>query len=609
MRITAIPDTEHFKKLTKLASEMPVSPGVYMMKAESGEVIYIGKALNLRARVRSYFKGGDGRYQIEFLMKRVHALEQIVTETEEQALILERDLINKYKPKYNIRLKDDKSYISVRIDKNTDWPRIELVRKVEQDGAIYFGPYIEAGKLRALLDVIKKVIPLRTCSNTVFYNRTRPCLEYQIKRCAGPCALPVEKEEYMQWIDQAIALLQGKTAVFIKSLKEKMESASEKMHFEEAGVLRDRIIALEEYTKGTAQGFHRAESRDYFGMQRQGSEVVIYIIKVRNGRMADSENFTLDNAVISNEELMENVLLQYYRKDREIPEEILLNYLPTGLAFLKKHLREKRGESVEITLPLIGSKKHLLAMANLNAEQTFQTKFRLEENYTRLIEKLSKEFNLRQVPRRIECVDISNFQGSDIVGAIVSFFDGKTDKQNYKKYNISFQGKPDDFKAMHEVVYRRLKRGRENDDLPDLLVIDGGDLQLAKAIEAREELKISLDIIALAKMRNEKKPERVFLEGKKESIHLNPEDELSHFLQRIRDEAHRFVITFHKNKRAKRVFGSVLDDILGLGPERKRRLLRRYGNISLIRGADIQELAKTGRMPLSLAKKVKEYLK
>ncbi len=602
-------DTEHFKKLALQAAEMPKSPGVYLMKAESGEVIYVGKALNLKNRVRSYFKGGDGRQQIEFLMKRVHFLEQIVTASEEQALILERDLISKYKPRYNIRLKDDKSYISVRIDKNAPWPRIELVRKVEQDGAIYFGPYPESGKLRSLLEVIRKVIPLRTCSNTVFYNRQRPCLEYQIKRCAGPCCLPVDKEQYMQWIDQAIALLQGKTTATVKSLNILMETASEELHFEEAAIIRDRIMALTEYTKNSSQGFHHAESKDYFGMQRQGAEVIIYIINVRNGRIADSENFSLNNVVISNQELTEKVIQQYYDKDRPIPDEILINHVPSELAFIKKYLKQKRGNIVEINNPKKGSKKHLLAIANLNAEQAFKSKFKAEETYARLVEELARKFKLKQIPRRIECLDISNFQGSDIVGAVVSFFDGSTDKENYRKYKISFQDKPDDFAAIHEVVLRRLKRGKTEENLPDLLIIDGGDKQLAKALEARDSIGINLDIIALAKMRStHEKPERVFLEGDSEPSPLDKESELTYFLQRIRDEAHRFVITFHKQKRSKRVFGSVLDNILGLGPDRKRRLLRHFGNISLIRSADVQELAKIGRMPLSMASKVKKAL-
>lgn len=617
-RLAPLPDTEHFKILDKQAKDMPVSPGVYIMKAESGEVIYVGKARNLKVRVGSYFKGGDGRHQIEFLLKRVHVLEQIVTATEEQALILERDLINKHKPRYNIRLKDDKSYISVRIDKNAEWPRIELVRRVEQDGAIYFGPYTESAKLRGLLEVIRKVVPLRTCTNTIFYNRQRPCLEYQIKRCAGPCCLPVDREQYMEWVEQAITLLQGKTSGTIKYLNNTMYEASENLRFEEAAVVRDRINALEEYSAGTAQILHRAESRDFFGLQRQGPEVVIYVVKFRNGRMADSDNFSLDNAFISNEELMEKVIQQYYEKDREIPEEIMVNYLPSGADFLRKHLKEKSGQSVDFSIPKIGSKKHMLAIANLNAEQTFQMKFRMEANFSKLVEKLSKQFFLKQVPRRIECVDISNFQGSDIVGAVVSFFDGKPDKQNYKKYKISFQDKPDDFAAMHEVVYRRLRRGKEEDDLPDLLIIDGGDKQLAKALEARNELGVSLDIIALAKMRSEKvtnskyqsqKPERVFLEGQSESIPLNSEDDMTHFLQRVRDETHRFVITFHRSKRSKRVFGSILDEVSGLGPDRRRRLLRHFGNINLIKSAGEQEIAKIGRMPLSLAKKVKEKLK
>lgn len=613
MMVEKVPDTEHFRKLKSQALELPKSPGVYLMKAQDGELIYVGKARNLLSRVMSYFRGGDGRHQIQFLLRRVYFLEKIVTATEEQALILERDLINKYKPRYNIRLKDDKSYLSIRIDRNAEWPRIELVRKVEQDGALYFGPFTAGGKIRSILEIIKNVIPLRTCSNTVFYNRTRPCLEYQIKRCSGPCALPVDREDYLVWVDQAIALLQGKKTQAIENMKKRMEEASENLRFEEAAALRDKINLLEDYARGGAQSFHQAESRDCFGIFRQESRAVIYIIKVRNGRLADSDRFALENLFMPDEEVMEDLLLQYYEGQRDVPEEILVSCMPSSLAFIKRRLKAKRGEPVDIFKPARGSKLHVLKLANINAEQEFQTRFMQEEYLSKIVQEISEKFRLRQVPRRIECVDISNLQGSDIVGAVVSFFDGKPDKQNYRRYKISFQDKPDDFAAIGEVVNRRLKRGKDEADLPDLLIIDGGAQQLAKALEARDRLAVTLDIIALAKIRGggnggRDKPERVFLEGSETCIELDPAEAATHFLQRIRDEAHRFVIAFHRQKRSKRVFKSSLDEISGLGPERKGRLLRHFGDVSLIRSADLQELAKVGRMPLSLAKKVKEFL-
>lgn len=611
-------DTDHFRKLKAQVQDFPRSPGVYLMRAEDGEVIYVGKARSLVTRVSSYFKGGDGRQQIEFLLRRVHTLDKIVTASEDQALILERDLINKYKPRYNIRLKDDKSYLSIRIDKSAPWPRIQLTRKIEQDGAMYFGPFTDSTKVKNILEIIKNVIPLRTCSDTIFYNRQRPCLEYQIKRCAGPCCLPVDREEYMSWVDQAVALLQGKGDQTLSYLDQRMQRASDDMRFEEAAILRDKIDILSEYSKSGSQSIHQAESRDVFGLHRQDALATIYICKVRNGRLTDSDSYSFDNVVISSEELLENVILQYYQGERGIPDEIVVAQLPSGLQFLRKILKDRRGSVIELIKPERGSKKHLLEIANINAEQQFQSKFLQEERYNTLVTAMAEKFGLKQIPRRIECLDISNLQGSDIVGAIVSFFDGKPDKEHYRKYKISFQDKPDDFAAVAEVVSRRLKRGKEEGDLPDLLIIDGGKLQLDKALQSRDELEITLDIIALAKMRSEKigpikrtleKPERIFLAGKSEAIILKSEEALTHFFQRIRDEAHRYVITFHRQRRSKRVFRSVLDDIAGLGPDRKARLMRHYGKISRISSADPQELAKVGRMPLPMANKVKNFLK
>ena len=601
--------------LRKGVKTLPTSPGVYLMKDEQGILIYIGKARNIRARVRTYFMGGDGRLQIEFLLKRIKSLETIVTENEEQALILERDLINRHKPRYNIRLKDDKSYISIKIDTNAAWPRLELTRKVEQDGAMYIGPFTEGGKIREVLNVIRNVVPLRTCTNTVFYNRQRPCLEYQIKRCAGPCCLPVDKDEYAQWLDQAVAILEGKTAKASKALNQRMEKASQDLRFEEAAILRDRIALLEQFASGEKYRFHQAEHRDSFAIYREGSLANLCVINVRNGRISDSRTYSFKDVLISNGELLESAILQYYESEREVPEEILLAEKPFDLALLQGALKKKRGAALEINVPQKGSKFRLVQLAALNARHALQNSIDSEEKLARISQRLAQEFRLRQMPRRIECIDISNLQGSDIVGAQVSFFDGHPDKANYKKYKISFQSKPDDFAAIEEVVTRRLARAKAEGNFPDLLIIDGGALQLERALFARDKLGVNVDIIALAKMRTasgngdtKAVPERVFIQGKEDAIVLASDDELTHYLQRIRDEAHRFVITFHRQRRARRVFQSALDNISGVGVERKGRLLRHYGNVDAIKGADENELAKVGRMPLSLARKIKSKL-
>lgn len=598
--------------LKKLVSNFPKLPGVYLMKDDGGEVMYVGKAKELQSRVRSYLTGGDGRVQIEFLMERVAHIETIICASEEQAFILERDLIAKFKPRYNIRLKDDKAYLSVRIDENARWPRLELVRRVHNDGATYYGPYTYSYELREVLEVIRNVVPLRSCSDTVLYNRQRPCLEYQIRRCAGPCCLPVNSDEYRRWVVQAKQILEGRTPATIKSLNDSMQEASDDLRFEEAAAIRDRIEVLERFTKGHKMAVNLGDSRDAIGFFREAQRATVSILHVRGGRVSDNSSFAFSNVIDTDEELIESIILQFYSSGRETPDEILL---PTDLAsreeienFISKNLDAK----VSLVVPQKGVKERLVGLATVNARQQFVSKFDEETRYTEAVAKLAALLNLHQVPRRIECVDISNFQGSDIVGAIVVFFDGKPLKSEYKKYKISQQGKPDDFASMHEVVTRRLARAMETGEFPDLLLIDGGPGQLSSACRARDELKLEVDIASIAKIRENsegvKMPERLFVEGSDDPIPLLPSDEVTLLVSRIRDEVHRFVIGFHRNTRSKRVFKSVLDDIPGVGPERRGRLLREFGSVDKIKNADVEKIAKVGRMPKPLAEKILAFL-
>ena len=603
--------------LKKQVSGFPRMPGVYLMYDGKGEVIYVGKAKDLRSRVRSYFAGGDGRRQIEFLLAKTVRIEKMVTGSEEQAFILERDLINKFKPRYNIRLKDDKSYLSIRIDENQDWPKLELVRHVEQDGARYFGPYSFSYELREMLDIINRAIPLRSCADTVFYNRQRPCLEHQIKRCLGPCALPVERGQYAELVKQAIAVLSGHTAGLIEELESKMKRASQELRFEDAAALRDRIEILKNFKKGQKYISAGAEDRDVFALHRQEELAALSILKVRRGRMADTSNYSFSGVQIPDGEILASALAQYYRGEREIPAEIILPCVLEDMEMIGSWLGERAGGAVTLCVPKRGLKFRLLKLAELNAGQHFVSVFDSERRAIELGKALAKLLKLNQIPRRIECVDISNLQGSDIVGALAAFYDGAPDKKSYKRYKISRQGKADDFAAVHEVVMRRLRRGMEENTLPDLMIIDGGAGQLAAALSAREELKAGIEIAALAKHRPsreargqkaEAKPERIYMEGRQDPVLLEPDSEVTKYLARIRDEAHRFVIGFHRRTRGKRAYASVLDEISGLGPERKRRLLKTFGSTARIRSAAVEEIAKAGRMPSSLARKVLEKL-
>jgi excinuclease ABC subunit C len=583
------------------------------MRDAQGEVIYVGKAKSLRDRVRNYFSGQDTRAQIQFLLQRMHEIENIVTGTEHQAFILERDLIAKYKPRYNIRLKDDKAFLSIRIDDKAEWPRLELVRRIEDDGARYYGPYSFNYELRTLLDTIKRAVPLRTCANTVFFNRQRPCLEYQIKRCAGPCCLPVDKGQYKEWVSQARAILEGRSATLIKELEVKMELASEELRFEDAAALRDRLEVLKNVREGQQFVSSSGDDRDVFALCREERLVAVTVLKARRGRIADSQNFTFSDVVIGDEEVLEATISQYYESGREIPDEIVINQELSNASILANSLSEKAGRRVEVTFAQRGVKARLLGLAELNAKQHFASIFDSETRYSEISKSLARICKLAQAPRRVECVDISNFQGSDIVGALVCFFDGAPMREAYRKYKLDMGDKPDDFASVFEVVRRRLERGLAEGDLPDLLVIDGGPGQLAKAVEARELLHAGIDIVALAKERSEAevgehKPERLYLPGESEPVPLAADSELTLFLKRIRDETHRFVITFHRARRSKRAVASVLDTIAGLGPERRGRLLRHFGSVAAIAKSAPEEVAKIGRMPLPLAAKVLKVL-
>lgn len=606
-------NTEILTRLSAQVSDFPHLPGVYLMKNADDEVIYVGKAKDLRNRVKTYFLGGDGRAQIQFLLQRVQVVEKVVTANEQQALVLERDLIAKYKPRYNIKLKDDKAFLSIRIDENAEWPRLELVRRRDEDGALYFGPYSFSYELRSLLEIIKRVVPLRTCANTVFYNRQRPCLEYQIKRCSGPCCLPVDRDQYRRWVRQAISILEGRTERLIEEFTSQMEKASAELRFEDAAMQRDRITILQNFKAGTSLVSSRGENRDVFAFHREERLVAMAVLEVRGGRIAGSRNFTFSEVAISDEEVLESALLQYYEHGREISEEIILPFELSNASMIDEALAAKRGAAVQLIVPERGIKARLIELAELNAREHFSATFDAETRYKELARKLSTTLRLRQVPRRIECVDISNLQGSDIVGAIVSFLDGVADKPGYRTYKLSKQGTPDDFASIQEVVGRRLERGGEEDNLPDLLLIDGGPGQLAMALEARDSLGIELEMAAIAKMRTasdmqssviEKKPERIYIESEEDPIELDPADEVTQFLQRVRDEVHRFVIGFHRRRRAGRVFASLLDDIPGVGPERRTRLLKSFGSLQGIAAASVEEVARCGRMPKVLAEKV-----
>jgi excinuclease ABC subunit C len=594
---------------------LPILPGVYLMKDAKGEVIYVGKAKSLRSRVRTYFAGGDGRYNIKYLITKIVDVETVVTHDERQALILENDLIKKYRPRYNIKLKDDKAHFLVRIDLNQKWPRIELVRKDWGDHAKYLGPFPHGYELKTVLEVIRNTLPLRTCSDRVIINRVRPCLEYQLKRCAGPCCLPVSESDYRGWIENAIDLLEGKNKDIVGELENAMIRASEALRFEDAARIRDQIQTL---NKSAAEMAPIAfGSKDIVGIHRDEENIEISLLQVRRGRLMNAKTFGFEHIELADDEVLSSFLSRYYDGDQEFPEQIVIPFALEDMDVREDLYSDARGEKVEILVPERGEKYKLLLLAQENAKENFIARFSSVEGDS-ASKGLKDELGLEQIPRTIECADISHFQGGSTVASVVHFRDSKPDKTRYRHFNLTSQeGKPDDFASMLEVVTRQLSRSAEENTLPDLLIIDGGKAQLSKAIEARNKLGLSQPVlIGLAKRRTVRmpyfgthkksiyKPERIYIEGKESPVVLRETSKALHLLERLRDEAHRFAITFHRSTRTNRTFKSILETIPGLGPERRKKLLKEFGSVARLREATPQEMADRTGLSLNFCKRV-----
>ena len=585
------------ERLTKV----PAEPGVYLLRDRHHKVVYVGKAKNLRSRVRMYFRGGDDRMQLPYLVPRVTDIETLVTRNEKEALILENNLIKQYKPRYNIRLKDDKSYVSVKLTLEDEWPRVLVTRKIVRDKSRYFGPYHSASAVRDSLDAIRKVFPLRTCSDTVFRNRSRPCLEYQIKRCPGPCCLPVDRDDYRRALKSAMLFLEGKNDELVRDLRTRMATASEQLRFEEAARLRDQVRALEKTAEPQEMVSHFGIDQDVFGLYREGGFIEIQVLTIRRGKLTGSHTYGFDDREFPDEQVLAEVVGQYYSGGRFIPDEVLVPVDLEDADVRASYLAELKGKSVSVFRPQRGDKVRLCEMAAENARQSFAARRNDEDQRQRMVEELRRRLGLRSAPKRIECFDISNFQGKHVVGSMVTFDEGEPDKNRYRRYRVKTVVGQDDFASMHEVLTRRYARSRVDNDRPDLLVVDGGKGQLAVATAVLAELGIGdLDVVSLAKDRVaadargsqiQHSEERVFLPNRKNPVVLPRNSTALFLLQRVRDEAHRFAITFHRELRSRERFRSVLDDVPGIGPQRRRRLLKEFGSLRRLAAATPEEIA------------------
>ena len=602
-------------KLTTL----PTSPGVYKFTDHTGTVIYVGKANNLRARVRQYARGGDGRAQIRFLLAQLTDVEVIVTQTEKEALLLEDTLIKQFRPRYNIRLKDNSSYWHVKVTQHDRWPRLLLTRQIAKDGSKYLGPFHSSTAVQETLEIIRRVFPLRTCTDTVFRNRTRPCLEYQIKRCLGPCTLPVEPDDYQHQLKNALLLLEGKSTQLIDRLTRQMNQAADALRFEEAARLRDQIRAMTKTAEKQQVATPLGNDRDVFGLYREGGLIEGQVLFVRGGKLVGNLAYSFTDNEFPDTEVVAEFLSQFYQGGRFIPDEILV---PVGLddADIRAELlSERKGKKVGLLCPQRGAKLRLVEMARENARHSFVEKRRGEEHKEKTLEHLRRALHLQNAPKRIECFDISNTQGNLSVGSMVVFDECEPDKNRYRRFRIKTVEGADDFGMMYEVLTRRYQRALAEHDLPDLLMVDGGKGQLGVAVTVLQELGITeVDVIGLAKMRTERDPfaeevahssERVFLPGRKNPVILKPNATALFLLQRIRDEAHRFAITYHRNLRAKERLSSPLEAIAGVGPAKRKALLRHFGSLKRVRAAAPEALGQVAGITPALAEEIHRHLR
>ena len=592
------------------------------MRDKGGKVIYVGKANDLRARVRGYFSSPDGRSHVEFLVRRVEDIDTLVTSNAKEALILENNLIKQYKPRYNIRLKDDKSYLSIKVTTQHPWPRILATRKIVKDGNRYFGPFSSAVAARETIDIIEKHFLLRNCTDHNFRNRSRPCLQYQIKRCWAPCVLRVSQEEYRVQVRQAMLFIEGRQQELIAELKKKMNERAEALEFETAAKIRDQIQAVEKTLEKQRMVSHWGADQDIFGLYREGGFIEVQVLLVRQGKLTGNQSYSLEDIEFPDEEIMAGLLTQFYQGHRFIPDEILLPVALEDREAREEYLADRKGKKVTLINPQRGDKRQLVEMAAENARQSFSERHDREKAREKMLRELQSQLRLKTYPQHIECYDISTIHGAHAVGSMVTFIDGEPDKTRYRHYRIRTidpSSGGDDFGMMLEVLKRRFSRGQKEADLPDLVVVDGGRGQLAVALAAMREVGVlGVEAVGLAKMRVqaaarsatiERLEERVFLPGQSNPMILKRNSNALFLLQRVRDEAHRFAITYHKKLRTKQTLYSALDHIPGVGGARKRALLRAFGSIKRIEEATLEDLLKVPSMNEKIAQDILESLR
>lgn len=610
---------------------LPTKPGVYLFVGHDGSVIYVGKARSLRQRVRSYFQpgSGDGRYFIALLDDVMADLRTIVVDTEKEAALLENQLIKEHRPRFNVRLRDDKEFLSLRLNTKAKWARLEVVRRPKADGARYFGPYDSATAARKTLRLANRHFQLRTCTDSELRSRTRPCLQYQIKRCLAPCVYAVDGDEYQRQLKYVGLFLDGRHDDLVHELQEKMDQASGEMDYERAAAFRDQMYAVDRVREGQKVAAVRGVDQDVVGLHRQADQAEVAVIRVRHGKVVGVHAFGLKSVSLPDSELISSFLGEYYAEGMYVPNEIILPEAveaQDGVQAWLSDRAEGSGAKVRVVVPKRGERVKLLRMARDNAEHSFHEKQRAQDDVKARLGEIQRRLQLPVLPRRMECIDISHTGGDDTVAAIVSVLDAAPERERYRVYHIKSVCGGDDYGAMREALERRFSRAREGQgkwSLPDLLVVDGGKGQLNAALRVVAELHLDLSVVALAKEKERPGPsrggarasgdagvglrdapqdggdqvrvfDRVYLPGAKNAINLRDSSPALQVLAMARDEAHRFSNLHRLKLRRKKDFSSELDVIKGVGPKTRTALLKGLGSMEHIRQASFDELRQAG---------------
>jgi excinuclease ABC subunit C len=627
-----MPAPEH---LQETLNNLPTRPGCYLMFDVNGRVIYVGKAVNLRARVRSYFHSNAMDMAVApktaRLVAEIDCIEFIVTDSELEALILEANLIKKHRPRYNVRLKDDKRYPYIKVHWRDDYPKVTITRRMRRDGARYFGPFTSSQAVRQTLDMLRKVFPYLTCDRDITGNDTRACLYYDIKLCSGPCIGAVARDEYRATIGGLVKFLEGKTETVVEELQARMDAAADALDFEKAATIRDQLRAISHIVEKQKIVSAAQADQDVIAFAREDGDTCVQVFFIRGGKLLGREYFVLDGAEGEDESgIMNSFVKQFYDEAAYVPPEVLLPSQIEEALIIEQWLRQKRGTKVMLTVPRRGHKRELVRMAGENASETLgslRAQWQADRHkQEQAISELQEAMDLPLAPARIECYDISTTQGTAIVGSMVVFVHGVPRKSDYRRFNVrSVDGVPDDYASMQEVLQRRFTRWQEasrgeltNADpgakarkqaawalLPDLLLVDGGKGQLNVAVEVLESFDLfgQIPVAGLAK-----REEELFLPGRKDPVLLPSRSQGLYLVQRVRDEAHRFAITSHRSRRRKMGLASQLERVPGVGPARRTTLLKHFGSIEGIRAATVEEIAALPGIPRDVAEAVKAHL-